>query len=283
MNIFFALCTRRIFNRKNVFLTILLFFLISIFLFPVKKFSIIAKHPSSPWILPFLLTDTNFLILFMAAVIIFFSNVPFMKRWNCYYLLRSGKEKWIKEQIAYIVISALVITGVSIVLTWIALFPNVKMEYEWGSVIYTLSQTDASEMCDLFWQISAQFISKHSALGAMGLCIVIMILGITFIGMLMFWGSIFLSRIFSIIIAISFVVYTHMITALGDSMQKKLALISPISWMRIADYDVNRYGYKISPSVPYVICAYVILISTLMYLVWRKLKRMDFIWNDEEE
>lgn len=283
MNNFFALFTRRIFNRKNFLLVLLLFLLIRIFLFPIKKFSIIARYPSSPWILPFLLTDTNFLILFMAAVIYFFSNVPFMKQWNCYYLLRSGREKWIKEQIAYIVISALIITGVSIFLTWVALFPNLKMECEWGSVIYTLSQTDASEMCDLFWQISAQFISKHSAFRAMGLCIIIMILGITFIGMVMFCGSIFLSRTFSVVIATSIVVYTHMTTALGDSMQKKLALISPISWMRIADYDVTRYGYKISPSVPYVICAYVVLISVLMYLVWHKLRKMDFIWNDEEE
>lgn len=283
MNHFYALYMRRIFNRKNCLLAILLFLLINIFLFPVKKFSIMAKHSASPWILPFLLTDTNFLVLFMAAVIYFFSNVPFMKRWNCYYLLRNGKEKWIKEQIAYIIVSALVLTGASIILTWLALFPNLKMEDEWGSVIYTLSQTNANEMCDFFWQISAQFISKHTALRAMGLCIIIMTLGITFIGILMFWGSIVLSRIFGVILAISIVVYTHMITALGDSMQKKLALISPISWMRIADYDVTRYGYKISPSVPYAICAYVVLISVLIYLIWRKLKKMDFVWNDEEE
>ncbi len=283
MNNFIILYLGRIFNRKNMLLVILLFFLIEIFLAPIKNFSIMTKYPVSPCILPFLLTDTNFLILFMATVICFFSNVPFMRHCDCYYLLRGGKKKWIKEQMVYIVMSAFLITSASIILTWISLFPQLKMERGWGNIIYTLSQTNAGELCNLFWQISAQFISKHSAFRSMVMCVVITTLGIIFVGMLMFCCSCFFSRTLSVVIAIVVVVYSHMVTAMGDFMQKKLAMISPISWMRIADLDVIRYGCKIAPSVFYVVCSYILLISVLIYLIWCKLNKMDFVWHDEEE
>lgn len=89
-----AIYSQRILSRKNVLLVVLVFFLISIYLAPVKRFSVIANESVTPWILPFLLTDTNFLILFMVAVIYYFSNVPFTNGWTGYYLLRSGKERW---------------------------------------------------------------------------------------------------------------------------------------------------------------------------------------------
>lgn len=280
---FMVIYSDRILNRKNVLLVVLVFFLISIYLDPVKRFSVIANESISPWIQPFLLTDTNFLILFMVAVIYYFSNVPFTNRWNGYYLLRSGKERWIKEQIAYIMVSAFVIALISIILTWISLFPRLKMERGWGKVLFTLAQTDANKKCGLFWKISAQYISKHTPFEAMLMCIFIMALGITFLGLIMFAFSLFRPSFISVAIATAVVVYSYLPVAMGDSMQKELSMISPISWMRIADFNVTRYGNEIAPNVSYVICAYVLLILMLICLIRIRLRKADFIWNDKEE
>lgn len=280
---FMAIYLQRILNRKNVLLVVLVFFLISIYLAPVKRFSVIANESVTPWILPFLLTDTNFLILFMVAVIYYFSNVPFTNGWTGYYLLRSGKERWIKEQIAYIVVSGFVIALISTVLTLISLLPRLKMERGWGKVLFTLAQTDANKKCGLFWKISAQYISKHTPFEAMLMCILIMALGITFLGLIMFEFSLFRPRFLSVSIATAVVLYSYLPVTMGDIMQKQLSMISPIAWMRIADFNVTRYGNKIAPNVPYVICAYILLISILICLIRIRIRKADFIWNNKEE
>lgn len=270
----------RLFHKKNALLMILFFFLIKIYLEPVKGFAVMAGQPVCPWVIPFLLTDINFLILFLIVVVCFFSELPFMNRWNGYYLLRSGRDRWIKEQIGYIVVSAVCITGVSIILTWAALFPRVKMSLTWGSVLYTLSQTDAGGMCGLFFKISPQYMSKHTACEAMLVTILIMILGITFLGLFMFWCSLFRVKFLSIIGATALIVSSHVAAAMGDSMQKRLAMLLPAAWMRIADFDVVRYGYRIAPSLQYVIGAYAALIFVLILLSYYKAKRMDFMWKE---
>lgn len=270
----------RIFNKKNALLMILSFFLINIYLEPVKNFAITTREAVSPWVLPFLLTDIKFLILFMLVIVCFFSDVPFMNRWNGYYLLRSGRDRWIKEQIGYIIAGAMSITGISILLTWISLFPELKLSLTWGKVLYTLSQTNASEMCGLFWKISGQYISKHNPCESMLITILIMILSITFLGLFMFWCSLFRVKYLSIIGAAVLVVYSHVVVAMGDFMQKRLAMFSPVAWMRIADLDVVRYGYRIAPSLYYVISAYMVLIFALINLICYKAKKMDFVLND---
>lgn len=273
----------RILNRRNALLIVLLFFLFRIYLAPIRNFSNNANQSALPWVLPFLLTDIYFLILFMTAVVYFFSNVPFMNRWNNFYMLRCGKGKWLKEQVLYIIISAFVITGVSCILTTISLYPQLKIGKGWGSVLYTLAQTNAGDVYGLFWKISAQYISKHSSFEAMLMTIVIMLLGVTFIGVLMFLCGLFGQGLISIAVPTAIIAYSHVTVAMGEFTQKKLSMTSPISWMRVADYDIVRSGYKIAPPFLYAVCVYVGLILILIFLCCLRLRKMDFIWNDEEE
>lgn len=282
MKSFFRVYRERIFNKKNIVLAALLLFLLLIYLQPIKKFSIIAKCKSSPWVFPFLVTDTNFLMIYMTIIICFFSNVPFMNRWNSYYLLRSGKDKWIKEQICYIAMSATMITIVSVLMTWIVLIPQLQVESDWGRVLYTLSKTNARELCGLFWTISAQFISKHSAIETMLISLLVITLGITFLGMLMLWCSLFLSRSCAVVSATVLVANFYITTLMGDFMQKKMAMVSPVSWMEIANYGVTRYGYKIAPSIIYTVTAYSVLIAVMSYMSCKKIRKIDFLGTDEE-
>ena len=200
-----------------------------------------------------------------------------MNCWSGYYILRSGRDRWIKEQVGYIITGAMTITGVSMLLVCLSLFPRLKLSLTWGSVLYTLSQTNAGEICGLFWKISGQYISKHGPCEAMMVTILIMILSITFLGLFMFWCSLFRVKFLSIISTTVLVAYSHVVVAMGDFMQKRLAMFSPVAWMRIADYDVVRYGYRIAPPLYFVVSAYMVLISVLINFIRYKTKKMDFI------
>lgn len=80
----------KFFSVKTFTLLLLLGVIYHIFLSPVKDFSAFVDYPVSPWIFPFLISDVYFVILFMAAVVYFFSDVPFMKEWTLYQVIRTG-------------------------------------------------------------------------------------------------------------------------------------------------------------------------------------------------
>lgn len=275
--------SRRIINKKNALLTVLIFILMNIYISPVKGFSELAQCKVSPWIFPFLVSDANFLMLFMAGVIYFYSNLPFMQRTNSYYFLRIGRARWILEQIVYIIISALIITSVSAILSIIALLPHLQFERGWGKVLYTLAKTDAGDMVGMFWNISLQYIRNQLPIEAMAMTIFIVTMGITFLGMLMFLCSLYFHKIVSVIAATVMVIYSSTVANVGHTLEKKFAMFSPVSWMRVTRIDVNQFGYRVSPSSLYIISTFIFLIFVLILLLYHKNKSVDFIWDNEEE
>ena len=165
--IWMKLWIKRIAGKKNILLLMLLFLILTIYLEPLKSFVSISGYKISPWVYPFLITDSNFLIIFMCGVICFFSNTIFFKAKDCYYFLRMGRKKWIVMELGYVILSAVMISVLNIIMTWGVL--NIQMHFEnsWGKVLYTLAKTNAGEQCGLFWNISAQYISEHSVMESM--------------------------------------------------------------------------------------------------------------------
>lgn len=275
---------RRIINRKNLLLAVLLFFLIMIYAAPIKDFiNISGYYKVTPYIYPFLLTDPNFLVIFMAGSVYYFSGIPFMNRWNNYYLLRKGRIQWVTGQVVYIVISALAITCTTVVLTSVALLPYVHIEKEWGNVLYTLAKTNASGMCGLFWKISAQYMSQNAPLTAMGGAMLVSTLGIAFVGILMLCCALLFSRNLSIIMATVLVAYSSVVVNMGDHSQRGLTLISPISWMRIADFGVTRFGIRIGISYGFAVCSFLALAVIFLIFIYHRIGKIDLIWSSEDE
>ena len=94
--------------------------------------------------------------------------------------------------------------------------------------------------------------------------------------------SLFFNRVISIALSSILVVTSSLVVNLGDLMQKKLATISPIAWMRVADLDVNRFGVEISPSLSFIIWGYLILIGGLVGIICRRANNIDLIWEEYE-
>lgn len=64
-SIWMKLWIKRIAGKKNILLLMLLFLILTIYLEPLKSFVSISGYKISPWVYPFLITDSNFLIIFM--------------------------------------------------------------------------------------------------------------------------------------------------------------------------------------------------------------------------
>lgn len=275
--------SRRMFNRKNFVLALLLFIVISIYIAPIKDLAIITGCDVTPWIYPFLISDANFISIFMAGIIYYFSNVPFMQRYNIYYLLREGRKSWIGEQFAYIFVSAIVITGVSILLSIFAIIPYVTFETGWGKVLFTLARTDVGFKLGMYLNIPSVFILNHNPLYGMCLSIILLVIGIVFIGMLMFFISVYINKGASVLIVTGLIIYSSVVANIGNTFEKKFAMFSPVSWLRVTRIDYVEYGFSVSPSLLYILVCFIGLIAILGILINKRCMKVDFIWENEDE
>lgn len=263
-------------SKFGIFL-ILQFFVIHVFISPLNKFAVTMKYSISPWIAPFLFEKEYFRVFFIVGAIYYYSSVPFMQYSEMYSVIRIGRRKWGLSKIIGIIIGAYGISFMEIVLSIIPLIPNVKFELGWGKILYTLAMTDATKQFKIPFYISYEIISRNDPIKAIFLQWLISGLVVSFIGIMMFFMSIFFSRLIAICTAMIFNILSIVVLDMSYKI-KNINYISPISWM-----DITNVGVKNGQvSFYYITTILVIIIIILSILILWRIKKIDFQWNREE-
>ena len=219
-------------------LLLLLGFVYHIFLTPLNSFVKSVNHPICPFIFPFLLSDIYFLVLFMAAVVYYFSDAPFMKNWTMYQVIRTGRVRWAFGQIETILISSFTFVILAIGMTGILFLPNVTLTEGWGKVLYTLSMTGASGDFNIPFSIPYEILSNYTVLEGLGVTILVGGMVIAFIGLLMFCISLIGSRLLANVVAMVFVIMPMIQLNIGMAVPE-LDYVSPVSWMNLSEIDIT--------------------------------------------
>lgn len=254
-------------------LLLLLGFVYHIFLTPLNSFVKSVNHPVCPFIFPFLLSDIYFLVLFMAAVVYYFSDAPFMKNWTMYQVIRTGRVRWAFGQIETILISSFTFVILAIGMTGILLLPNVTLSEGWGKVLYTLSMTGASGDFNIPFSIPYEIISRYTVLEGLGVTILVGGMVIAFIGLLMFCISLIGSRLLANVVAMVFVIMPMIQLNIGMSVPE-LDFISPVSWMNLSKLNIKGSGNELS--IGYCVAVLGSLCILLSIIIIWKIKTVDF-------
>lgn len=262
--------------KRILTLILLLFFLIDIFLKPIRRFAEISGCKVTQWIFPFLISDADFLMIYMAGVICFFSSVPFMERKERYYLIRGGRQQWISEQISDIFASSFLITCISVVISWLPLIPMLEFRTGWGKVIFTMAKTNAGSLTGLFWKISYWYLNNHTPSEAMLTTILIISLGNCFLGMLMMLIRLYLPKAYSVGIALALVAYSSVVANVGFPLEKSFFEISPVSWMRITRLGFTENGFRVAWPASVSIGAFTVLLLVIVIAGHRRIRQVDF-------
>lgn len=269
----------KFFSTKLFVIVLLQFFMVCVFLLPLREFSTMVNYPVSPWIIPFLYSDLYFEIFFMSAVIYYYSNVPFMQYSEMYKIIRTGRRKWAIQKIIGIIFSAIGLSIIEVLLSVIPLIGQMKIESGWGKVIHTLAMTDAAQQYGISLHVANKVLSEYSPLEAMLLIILISILVISFIGLLMFMISLFSNRLIAMFFATFFIILP-IVEMNMESMYKWIIYISPVSWMNMGLIGTRHVGEL--PTLSYIITTLLGLIVILSILIICKIKTINFDWNREE-
>lgn len=92
---------RWISNPRIYFIGILLTVYISSVVFPLVSFCYSVETSITPWLFPLLTSNQEGLIIFTACIILLFCDAPFLDSTQPFYIIRSGRQKWILAQILY--------------------------------------------------------------------------------------------------------------------------------------------------------------------------------------
>ena len=262
----------KILSIKMATLFLLLGFIYHIFLSPIKNFSTSVNYPISPWVFPFLLSDVYFIVLFMSAVVYFYSDVPFMKEWTMYQMIRTGRVRWAIAQIEVIFISAFAFIVIAFISSSLILFPNITLEEGWGKVLYTLSMTNAAGDYSIPFGISYNIISGYTVQEAVGVTIIFGGIIIAFLGMLMFAVSLYASRLWANIIAMILVILPIVVENVGDIFPW-LIYFSPISWMRVSEMMFNSKRMSMMGTGYMLLLALICFVLAIMIVF--KIRKVD--------
>ena len=99
----------------------------------------------------------------------------------------------------------------------------------------------------------------------------------------MFFISICVNRTTSVVVATVLILYSAVVANIGNTLEKNFAMISPVSWLRVTRIGVVEYGFSISPSIAYIFICFLGLILLLDIFIWKRCKKIDFIWEYEND
>mgnify|MGYP004538027509 FL=1 len=268
----------RYFSARTLEVNVLVLFTLLTFLLPLRKISAAYQYHVSYFVLPHLFTYLYFQLAFFGTVIYFFSDIPYMNVWEMNRIMRLGRIKWTAECVCSIILNSYLLMANVFVLSLVPLVGILEWKMEWGKLLYTLAAVGDDR---LFFNISYKIISAYTPGRAMFL---LFFLGggiISLTGLVMFAISIWFNRIAAAVFVTVFTalpLIAENLAYLDNNL--KVWYYSPVSWTRL-DFIELEYVRGL-PGLDYIVPALLILVMTSAILIFAKINRVDFQWNDEE-
>ena len=272
----------KIINSKMAVFAILMIVISRTYVGPIRQFSVEADYPSSWCVFPFMMCSFTYLVIFWFGVIYVNSDVPFMQHVNMYHAIRVGRRRWVLGQIGGIFIRSMALTVLTVVCTILPLLPDIEWSNEWGKLLRTAAMTNALTQFDGSVSIYYEIFSEFTPLQLMGVEILLCIVICTFIGVLMFLLSLFSNKIAAVAGSLALAVALFPVLNTHPLLRQNLALFVPTIWAEVARIATPDYGYYWLPSIPYMFCFLIVGILCMTALIFVRIKKIEFNWENED-
>ncbi|WP_043934333.1 hypothetical protein [Bacillus sp. EB01] len=241
-------------NYRVWVIAILLTILTHNFTKEIMDFSQDINIDVSPWLFPFLFTQKFIKLLFFFPLILLFCDAPFIDDNQPYIIARSGRIPWSIGQIGYIIIASAFYFIFLMVISILINLPTIQFSMEWGKVLGTLANTNASVVVGLKTVITSSTLHYFSPFQAMWFSFLLSWMAGIFLGLLIYLiNSLTNTRIFGVLTASFFLVLDAAVTG-----KSHLYSFSPLSWSNLDRIDIE--GTTLMPSITYIYVSFALLI-----------------------
>lgn len=267
------------FSRRLLVFCVFQFTILHYYVNSVKQYAIAAGYPAAPWILPFMGQNAYFRFVYGISVVYFYSNVPFMQRYEMYVLMRQGRIQWASAKLLRIWISAIMLAAVTFILSILPLIPHLEWTFQWGKLYHTLALTDAGAMHHVKLFFSYDLISGNNALITVLLSFTVLCIVTGLMGTVLFTLSVCAGRTAAVLSGTFFAVLSVVFENLYI-WQEWIGFISPFSWLDL----LLLYGKLCRPAPSFaVICIMAVVLDVVLCMLSLKgIQTKDLNWIEEE-
>ena len=276
----------KILNSKTITFIILYVLFIWNMSKPYLKF-VIEKGEGMTWcIFPFLMTSYYLIGMFYFGIIYINSDVPFMQYENLYQVIRTGRKRWALYQLTGIFIRSVFITFAVVIGSIIPFIGHLLISNDWGKVAYTLANT---RRLDGFYKENMvmfrfypEAVMKFTPVKLMLVTMLICMLITTLIGVLIYFISLYLGKIMAVSLSFASVILLYVVENTMPAARLAAAKLVPFYWIEVALMHTKNNGYTRLPSLGYMITVLIVVIAILSLLIYRKIMKMEFYWENED-
>lgn len=267
------------FHSKKFVIFLLVAFLFSAYTFwGLNDIAAFYHMNVSVCVFPFLVSNPSMLLIFGALVIYLFSDLPFTEENTCFVLIRTNRSRYYLAKIFYIFVVSAVIAATFVLFSILCVLPHGDFSDQWGKILYTLSADTMSLLEQVHTQIGFgvnEFILNHfTPWTAMAYSFVLMTLAVFFMGVVILFASVMVSKKAGCIAGGFFVSLSYFSMFLGYiTFHGILYYISPFSWCSLNFLDISNTG--LVPDPTYAVLVIVCFTAVLEIIAFLKFSRRD--------
>lgn len=210
------------------------------------------KVPVTPWVYPFFLSFPTMLLVNSGLCLLLFSDVGEVDGYADLMISRSGRKAYITGQILCVLAMAFLYAAALWVLSILFILPEIGWDADWGVLLHTLAesseQVQAQTGVSLSIIVPQETLALFTPIQATLMCFMCMWLAAAFIGVLICFFRVYVSRPAGIFAAGIFVCMTLFSTMLGTlTFGQWLQYLSPLTWASFLYLDWYYSGITPSP------------------------------------
>lgn len=245
----------------------------------ILSFSEAVNYPVSIWIFPFLFQHVYIQFIYGISSVYFFSTVPFFQYSQLYTVVRQGRTRWMLGKCLRILLASIFLVLIDFLISVVILLPNIEITSDWGKVLYSLAMTDAVVEYNIKIPIPYSLINGYTAGEATMKTLLILFLVTMIIGFIMFVFSMIWSKLASVTLGTIVAVLTIVVANMYRQVNQ-ITYLSPLSWSNLLLIDGTICS--VHPEFWEVVCVSVVICIVCVYVLYRKVKLIDFEWIKEE-
>ncbi len=267
------------FSRRLVIFCIFQFAILHSYLDGIQEYCEAMEHPISSHVMTMLGGAVYVVVIYGISIVYFYSNVPYMQKNQMYALIRMGKKQWMLSKMLQIWGSALALIIIEFVMVSIILFPHMRWESDWGSILYTLAETGVGTEFGIMIPISSDLINGVSAMEAGVWYLLMMWLATGLVGMCMLVVSLFSNRILGIFVG-ALIAFLHIAFENMFDWIPWLSYMSPFTWMKISIHYID-FWYEGVASQREMLLLGIGISCFLGVLAMVAIEKKEIVWLEE--
>lgn len=273
----------KIVSSRTITTMILLLLCNFVFAIPILKFAGDVGYQINVTMLPFFLYDIGYSCTFLAIIIYYFSDVPFLKYSEIYCIIREGKTRWVRKQLIHIVVMSFVFMAMVIITSIIPFLLNGDFSNEWNEVSTTLSVTDKWLEYNTV-TCSYNILQAYTPWESMIVIFLYVSLLVCFMGIFLFTVSLCINRLTAICTGMFFeiMIITEFNTRMLDMY---LIYVSPFSWLNLDIFGRKFNGIEYpngTPTMEWCIMVLFIAIVVMVVVDMIRIHHMNFNFSYED-